>query len=496
MNITATTQTKQTNLVKPALLQKLLLFLFSNKKSFAFEVTDRKYLLFTVDLLLILLATFIYSRSFISHLTLAEAFQQYWPWFIAVTVYWSFFSYVFDLYNLEKVNKFYTIVKNILIASTLTVGCYLLLPWYTPALPDSRLFIFLFYINTVLSLITWRYVYTRLLIRPLFLKRVIIVGSGWPSQALIDVFANGDIFNYHLGYKVVGLLDETVTGSSYKGVRILQKIHDLPRLMKRLKVDEIIVSDSLNDESSNRFLLELTKCRMKGIDVTSLSDFYEELTGRVLVHNSGRDFYLSFPYNNKHFKNAYQVFNRATDLVFGICGVMACLFFLPLIYLANMLFSKGPLFYSQERVGLYGKTFKITKFRSMVIDAEKDGAAWAQKNDCRITPIGKILRRSRIDELPQAWSVLKGDMSLIGPRPERPVFVEQLKQEIPFYDTRHLAKPGITGWAQAIYKYGSNTDDALMKVQYDLYYLKNRSFLLDIKVILKTISVVLRFKGM
>jgi lipopolysaccharide/colanic/teichoic acid biosynthesis glycosyltransferase len=133
----------------------------------------------------------------------------------------------------------------------------------------------------------------------------------------------------------------------------------------------------------------------------------------------------------------------------------------------------------------------------MVVDAEKaSGATWAQKNDTRITPIGKFLRKTRIDELPQSWSVLKGDMSIIGPRPERQFFVEKLKKEIPFYDTRHLVKPGLTGWAQVLYPYGSDTHDAMMKLQYDLFYIKNRSMLLDLKIILKTISVVIRFKGL
>lgn len=493
MNISAT-KLKETNYVSNPLYLKLLAFLV-DKRVLSFEVSDRKYLLFTLDLSLVLLATFIYCLGIEPGLNMSQLLEQYYTYFISITLLWSFFSYVFDLYNLENINNFYSTVKYLFIAATLTVVSYVSIPWFTPPLP-SRLLIFLFYFNLLASLTIWRYVYSRLLDRPLFLKRILIVGSGWSSNALIDVFANGDIFNYHLGYKIVGVIDEDSAHTIYKGVRIINGTSNLAKLAKRLKIDEIIVDESGHKENNAESLRELTNCRKKGIAVTSLPDFYENMTGRVLVHNTARDFSLAFPYNRNQFKTAYLFFSRSLDVMFGIAGVAICAFFIPFVYIANYFGSKGPLFYSQERVGLYGKTFKITKFRSMVVDAEKNGAAWAQKNDNRITKVGKILRRSRIDELPQAWSVLKGDMSLIGPRPERPVFVEQLKKEIPFYDTRHLAKPGITGWAQAIYKYGSNSEDALMKVQYDLYYLKNRSIMMDVKVLLKTISVVVRFKGM
>ncbi|MFD2512656.1 sugar transferase [Pontibacter locisalis] len=493
MNISAT-KLKETNYVSNPFYLKLLTFLV-DKRFFSFEVSDRKYILFTLDLSLVLLAAFIYCLGIEPGLGVKQMIEQYYSCFISIALLWSVFSYVFDLYNLENINNFYSTVKYLFIAATLTVISYLFIPWFTPPLP-SRLLIFLFYFNLLISLTIWRYAYSRLLNRPLFLKRVLIVGSGWSSNALIDVFANGDIFNYHLGYKIVAVIDEGNVQSMYKGVRITNGTSNISKLAKRLKIDEIIVDESGNKENSAVSIRELTNCRKKGMAVTSLTDFYENLTGRVLVHNTARDFSLAFPYNRNQFRTAYLFFSRSLDMLFGIVGVAVCSFFVPFVYIANHLGSKGPLFYSQERVGLYGRTFKITKFRSMVVDAEKNGAAWAQKNDNRITKVGKLLRRSRIDELPQAWSVLKGDMSLIGPRPERPVFVEQLKQEIPFYDTRHLAKPGITGWAQAIYKYGSNAEDALMKVQYDLYYLKNRSVFMDIKVLLKTISVVVRFKGM
>lgn len=190
------------------------------------------------------------------------------------------------------------------------------------------------------------------------------------------------------------------------------------------------------------------------------------------------------------------VINRLINVLIGFVGVLVILLVVPFVWLGNLIFSRGPLLYSQERVGKNGRLFTIYKFRSMVVDAEaKTGAVWASKNDSRITPLGRFLRKTRVDELPQFWNLFRGDMNLIGPRPERPQFVDELKKTIPFFNLRHSIKPGITGWAQVSYKYGASTTDALVKLQYDLYYIKYRSLLLDLRIVFKTITVVLKFKG-
>jgi lipopolysaccharide/colanic/teichoic acid biosynthesis glycosyltransferase len=157
--------------------------------------------------------------------------------------------------------------------------------------------------------------------------------------------------------------------------------------------------------------------------------------------------------------------------------------------------SRGPVLFCQTRVGMHGKTFTIYKFRTMRIDAEKSGAQWAQDNDERITPLGNFFRSSRIDELPQCWNIIKGDMSIVGPRPERPEFTSSLAKEIPYYDLRHVVKPGLTGWAQVSYPYGASTEDSLRKLQYDLYYIKNYSLLLDLNILLRTVLVTIRRTG-
>jgi len=167
----------------------------------------------------------------------------------------------------------------------------------------------------------------------------------------------------------------------------------------------------------------------------------------------------------------------------------------PILLILNLIWNKGPLFYTQERVGKNNKVFTIYKLRSMVFDAEKNGAVFAEKNDVRITRFGKFLRKSRLDEVPQFINILKGQMAIIGPRPERPVFVKQIAQKLPFYQTRHVIKPGLTGWAQVNHSYTDTIDDALIKLQYDLFYIKHRSIFLDINIIIKTIGTVLFYKG-
>jgi lipopolysaccharide/colanic/teichoic acid biosynthesis glycosyltransferase len=191
----------------------------------------------------------------------------------------------------------------------------------------------------------------------------------------------------------------------------------------------------------------------------------------------------------------YLVYHRVFDLVTSILGLLVCLFIIPFVVIGNLLGNRGSLFYSQERVGANRKIFKIIKFRTMVKDAEKSGAQFAVVNDVRITKFGKLLRASRIDEFPQFWNILKGEMSVIGPRPEREFFVEQLSEKIPFYETRHVVKPGLTGWAQVKTKYGVTDEDHLRKLQYDLYYIKKRSVFLDIRIVIKTLSTVIFFKG-
>lgn len=202
---------------------------------------------------------------------------------------------------------------------------------------------------------------------------------------------------------------------------------------------------------------------------------------------------LIFSKNND---NRFYLFaQRMSDIVISVFGLVFFILFIPIILLGNLLGNKGTLFYTQNRVGFHGKEFKIYKLRSMIQNAEKNGAVWAQKNDKRITSFGRFLRTTRLDELPQFYNILKGEMSVIGPRPERPEFVNKLEEQIPFYAIRHVIRPGLTGWAQVNYPYAGTLEEQETKLRYDLYYIKERSSFLDFKILIKTISTVLLMRG-
>jgi len=239
----------------------------------------------------------------------------------------------------------------------------------------------------------------------------------------------------------------------------------------------------------------LISARLGGTPIFSLSDFFEKFLFLVPVNEINNDWLIRAEGFTMLHSSVNTRLKRAVDLL-GAGGLL--ILSIPTVLVTAILIkisSKGPVFFPQKRVGLKGKVFTLYKFRTMRVNAEPEGAKWAQSNDERVFPIGRFLRKTRIDELPQCWNIFKGEMSLIGPRPERPEFTNQLAKEIPYYDLRHIVKPGLTGWAQVCYRYGSSTEDALRKLQFDLYYIKNYSLLLDLNILLRTIQVTMRLMG-
>jgi lipopolysaccharide/colanic/teichoic acid biosynthesis glycosyltransferase len=232
-----------------------------------------------------------------------------------------------------------------------------------------------------------------------------------------------------------------------------------------------------------------------GVQVRTYLELYEEIKEAIPLQFAGNQFYTILPISKHNSNYIYILWYKLLDVITSVFGLFLMALLTPLILLLNLFFNRGPLFYHQHRVGKGGEEIKITKFRSMIVEAEKHGAKMSVKGDLRITSFGHILRKTRIDELPQFWSVIKGDMSFIGPRPERKIFIDQLVKSIPLYNSRHLIKPGITGWAQVKYDYGENIEDSLKKLEYDLYYIKNRSVTLDIRIIFKTINTIIFYRG-
>ena len=325
------------------------------------------------------------------------------------------------------------------------------------------------------------------------LPRVLIVGTGPEAQALARDLKT----TRRNGRDVVGLypaaVDVDEPASSEGGLRVFARDQLITDLVSRHDVQEIIVA--VREQRGGGVPMdELLACRIRGIPVMDLAAYTESARSEVPI-DSLKGSWLVYGHGFVQGR-ARQVLKRAFDILSSALLLILVSPVMLLTAVAIKLDSRGPVLYRQERVGLRGRSFMCTKFRSMRIDAEQDGVArWASKDDPRITRIGAFLRKSRIDELPQLWSVFTGEMSLVGPRPERPAFVEELKEQIPFYEIRHTVKPGITGWAQVRYHYGSSMDDARRKHQFDLYYVKNNSLVLDLLVLVETVSVIVFREG-
>jgi exopolysaccharide biosynthesis polyprenyl glycosylphosphotransferase len=271
---------------------------------------------------------------------------------------------------------------------------------------------------------------------------------------------------------------------------------DLPYLLRQRRIHEIVVAGNTKPELESNLFQLLSDCRAEGVRVSQVPDLYERLYHSTPIKYIDSSWALGAVQHLPVFGFLPTAVKRLMDVVLGLAGLLVFMLVLPVVALAIRLDSPGAIFYRQIRCGRAGKPFSIIKFRTMYSDAEKDGRPrWATRNDDRITRVGRFLRKTRLDEVPQVINVLLGEMSVIGPRPERPEFVKDLQQSIPFYRTRLMVKPGLTGWAQINYPYGNTVDDALIKLQYDFYHLRHWSVWLDLYILFRTFSVMLRFKG-
>ena len=313
-------------------------------------------------------------------------------------------------------------------------------------------------------------------------ERVVIAGSG-PATDVVDE----EIRRRHdPGIELLGFLDEP--GAAPASRTLLGGLQDAAAVVRDHEVQRLVLDSSVSIPSET-----LLAVRLENVRITDIASFHEQLTGRIPLESlASTDLFLTSAVSGPFYKSVRRVF----DIAFASVGLMLAAPLCATVWLAVRLESRGPALYSQERVGRNGRPFTIYKFRSMRADAEAaSGPVWASGEDPRITGVGRWLRRLRIDEIPQLWSVIRNDMSLVGPRPERPHFVGQLAQQIPHYGQRHIVKPGVTGWAQINYSYGNTVDDAFIKLQYDLYYIKNRSLALDIAILLRTVKVVVLQQG-
>jgi len=334
-----------------------------------------------------------------------------------------------------------------------------------------------------IALFGWRLGFTWLVQLPILVERVYVLGTGERAQRVVLGLRQ----NPEIGVEIAswtGKMEGAVTRESV-AAHLMEVVH-------KQKVHRVIVA--MPDRRGTIPMPELLELRMQGVKIEEATSWLEKISGKIEVEN----LYPSWLVFGEGFRRSttFILVRRAVSIVISLIGLILTLPLIPLIMLAIRLDSKGPVFYTQTRVGKAGRVFKVVKFRTMRQDAEAaSGPKWAGDNDPRVTRVGKFLRSSRLDEIPQLWCVLKGEMAFVGPRPERPEFIEWLSKEIPYYGVRHMVRPGLTGWAQVKYKYGSTVEDSREKLQYDLFYIKNASIGLDLLIMFLTVKTVLLRRG-
>ena len=398
--------------------------------------------------------------------------------------------YYNDLYNLKVTDTYLELglrlTKAIGIASILLALIY----YCIPSLMMGRGIFFVSLVLLVLLVVPWRYAYNWVLKNKMFAERVMIVGYGKLCQEIIHEITSRPDSGYHIAGVVS--TNSSSPPSPSQGVPVFSTDAAVCELADRLYAKRIVVA--MDERRGKLPTKELLRCKTEGIKILEGETLYEELTGKLFVEKLNPS-WLIFS-DGFHKPRITRFVKRVTGCIIAGVLLLLTLPLIGIIALAIKLDSKGAVFFKQDRCGAEGRVFKVLKFRSMIDNAEaSSGPRWATDDDWRVTRVGSMLRKYRLDELPQIWNVLKGEMSFVGPRPERPEFVEKLTEMIPYYSERHTVKPGITGWAQVSYRYGSSVEDALEKLKYDLFYVKNMSLAMDVMIMLKTVKIVLLRSG-
>ena len=413
----------------------------------------------------------------------AQFIDYHFQPFTIIFIVWILVFYIAGLYNLSETKndiKFFINASRVIgINFLLAISFFYILPQAqispkTILILTTLIFLFLF--------IIWRHLAHNYISSSLLKKPILIIGDSPTARELMKYLDKSP----QLGYQTAAILSE---GYSTYDLQIAhyQNFGELKSIIKRHNIATIVFDNkSLNSKTLIKNLYENLSLK---IEFLSLGTFYENMTKKIALETVSQIWFLENIQESN--KKIFDASKRSIDLLLAFIGGVFSLIIVPLIALLVWLLDGRPIFFTQTRTGKAGKKFTALKFRTMIIKAESAGPQWAAKNDPRVTKLGRLLRQTRLDEIPQLWNIIKGEMSFVGPRPERPEFVGELEKEIPFYRDRLLVKPGLTGWSQVNYPYGASVSDAVKKLQYDLYYVKNRSFVLDLAVILKTVKIVL-----
>jgi sugar transferase (PEP-CTERM system associated) len=397
--------------------------------------------------------------------------------------------YYADLYNLriiaDRGELFARTFHSLAAASLILALVYALLPdaGIGPGVVVAAVFV------VMAAIPGWRVVFESVVRRAAPRERLLIVGTNAAAVGLATELTD---LRYSLGLEIVGFVTVGTTPATRGTIRVLGDSDDLPAIVQQHRVDRVVVS--LADARGRLQMGLLLDMKMRGVRIDDLASVYERYTGKISIEDL-RPSWLIFSSGFRATPRLLAL-KRLLDIVSALVALVVASPLMLLVALAVRLSSPGPVLYHQQRVCEGGRVFTLHKFRSMYVDAEAGcGATWSHAGDTRTTAVGRFLRAVRLDELPQLWNVLRGDMSLVGPRPERPEFVQQLTEQIPYYGQRHVVKPGLTGWAQVRYGYGSSVEDQVKKLQYDLFYIKNISLTMDLLIVLSTLKTVVSRRG-
>lgn len=472
-----------------------MLFSPTQRQRIQLRISERRFLVMLGDtmavIVSVLVALAIWAFRSVEYDFNFEFVLAQTPWFFLLSILWLVLASANDFYDLNvMVNRTATLQRLLGITGQLIV-LYLVVFFVSDRDALPRLFILYYGVISFVLIGLWRLANPALIGWASQARHVLVVGTGQSAQEIIRAIQQQAETSYDLR-GAIGAVGEV--GTTVSDVSVVGSGADLLEIVRRENIAELVITE-INKLDVETFQAVMSAYE-KGVSIVPMPLLYERITGRVPVEHVSDAWALVLPTDGTTIFNPYPALKRLLEIGLSFIGMWVFILILPLIALVIRLDSPGGIFYSQKRVGYKGRIFRVYKFRTMVENAEsKTGAVFSQKGDPRVTRVGRFMRATRIDEIPQIFNILRGDMSLIGPRPERPEHVKRLSEKIPFYRTRLTIRPGLTGWAQVRYQYGSTDEDALFKLQYDLYYIRHQSLLLDVNILIRTVGRVLRMSG-
>ncbi len=414
-------------------------------------------------------------------------------WFYFLPIIWVIL--LVELYDVHRAGNWRATVRGVAVTALVGFVLYLVLYFYYVDPPRSllpRRGVASFLVLASILTLAWRWLYIRIFTAPQLLRRVLVVGGGKTGETLLQV-AN-DL--WPPPFYVVGVIDDDPRkiGTNIEGHQVIASSEQLLEVVEQQNVSDIMVA--ISGEMQGKMFQALLDAQQLGVEIIRMPKAYEELLARVPIRLLEADWILRSFVDEARTNGFYELGKRLLDIIGGLFGTLILMALFPVLALAIFIDDGAPIIYTQTRLGRGGQPYKIIKLRTMRRDAEADGAPkWAREDDDRATRIGKFLRKTHLDELPQFLNVLRGEMSLVGPRAERPELVQMFQKHVPFYRARLLVKPGITGWAQINMGYASTIEETMIKLEYDLYYIKHRNMLMDILILLRTPATVFGFRG-